>query len=126
MHDVMGADKIERAVVGAMEKDSEVRKKVEEMGEMARKAVKDGGSSFASVGRFFSMGRLKVFGYHILINDTMHIKDIWKPYEKHGSKSFQNFYKLTSFLADQELAIKSTIASLHQIKPTHLPKEETK
>ncbi|KAM1309290.1 hypothetical protein PS2_006025 [Malus domestica] len=50
--DVVGADEIERAVVGVMEKDSEVRKKVEEMGKMARKAVKDGGSSFASVGRF--------------------------------------------------------------------------
>ena len=50
--DVVGADEIERAVVGVMEKDSEVRKKVEEMGKMARKAVKDGGSSFASIGRF--------------------------------------------------------------------------
>ncbi|XP_048420716.1 UDP-glycosyltransferase 71K2-like [Pyrus x bretschneideri] len=50
--DVVGADEIERAVVGVMEKDSEVRKKLEEMGKMARKAVKDGGSSFGSVGRF--------------------------------------------------------------------------
>ncbi|CAN6556491.1 unnamed protein product [Malus baccata var. baccata] len=50
--DVVGADEIERAVVGVMEKDSEVRKKVEEMGKLARKAVKDEGSSFASAGRF--------------------------------------------------------------------------
>ncbi|KAM0996010.1 hypothetical protein ACFX13_006124 [Malus domestica] len=50
--DVVGADEIERAVVGVMEKDSEVRKKVEEIGKLARKAVKDGGSSFASAGRF--------------------------------------------------------------------------
>ncbi|VVA32117.1 PREDICTED: UDP-glycosyltransferase [Prunus dulcis] len=50
--EVVGADEIERAVVAVMDMDSEVRKKVKEMGEMTRKAVKDGGSSFASVGRF--------------------------------------------------------------------------
>ncbi|KAI5321735.1 PREDICTED: UDP-glycosyltransferase [Prunus dulcis] len=50
--EVVRADEIERAVVAVMDKESEVRKKVKQMGEMTRKAVKDGGSSFAYVGRF--------------------------------------------------------------------------
>lgn len=49
--DFVMADEIERAVRGVMESDSEVRKKVKEMGEMARKAVMDGGSSFVSIGQ---------------------------------------------------------------------------
>ncbi|PQM37655.1 UDP-glycosyltransferase 71K1 isoform X2 [Prunus yedoensis var. nudiflora] len=36
--EVVRADEIERAVVAVMDKESEVRKKVKEMGEMTRKA----------------------------------------------------------------------------------------
>ena len=48
--DLVLADDIERAVRGVMD-GNEVRKKVKEMGEMARKAVMDGGSSFISIGQ---------------------------------------------------------------------------
>ncbi|KAF3954199.1 hypothetical protein CMV_020429, partial [Castanea mollissima] len=44
------ADEIERAVRRVVD-DHEVRKKVKEMGEMARKALMDGGSSFNSIGQ---------------------------------------------------------------------------
>ena len=50
--DLVMADEIERAVRGVMDGGSEVRKKVKEMGEKARKAVMVGGSSFASIGQF--------------------------------------------------------------------------
>ncbi|XVF46716.1 hypothetical protein PTKIN_Ptkin03bG0050400 [Pterospermum kingtungense] len=49
--DVVMADKIEKAVGLVMDGGSEVRKKVKEMSEMARKAVEEGGSSFNSIGR---------------------------------------------------------------------------
>ena len=45
----VSADEIEKAVKRLMVGDSEVRKKVKEMSEMARKAVVEGGSSFATV-----------------------------------------------------------------------------
>ncbi|CAK7338747.1 unnamed protein product [Dovyalis caffra] len=47
--DLVTADEIARAVISVMRSDSEVRKKVKEMGETARKAVMDGGSSFTSI-----------------------------------------------------------------------------
>jgi hypothetical protein len=50
--DLVMADEIERAVRGMMDGGSEVRKKVKEMGEKARKAVMEGGSSFASIEQF--------------------------------------------------------------------------
>jgi hypothetical protein len=50
--DLVMADEIEKAVRGVMDGGSEVRKKVKEMGEKARKAVMEGGSSFASIGQF--------------------------------------------------------------------------
>ena len=43
------ANEIERAVKRVMQSDSVVRKKVKEMGELARKAVMQGGSSSASI-----------------------------------------------------------------------------
>ncbi|XVF46717.1 hypothetical protein PTKIN_Ptkin03bG0050500 [Pterospermum kingtungense] len=49
--DVVMADEIEKAVGLAMDGGSEVRKKVKEMSQMARKAVEEGGSSFNSIGR---------------------------------------------------------------------------
>ncbi|KAB1210667.1 UDP-glycosyltransferase 71C4 [Morella rubra] len=49
--DLVMADEIERAIRRLMECDNEVRKKVKEMGEMARKAVMEGGSAFISVGQ---------------------------------------------------------------------------
>ena len=48
--DLVLAVEIERAVRGVMD-GIEVRKKVKEMGEMARKAVMEGGSSFISIGQ---------------------------------------------------------------------------
>ncbi|GMN23791.1 hypothetical protein TIFTF001_000266 [Ficus carica] len=48
------ADEIETAVRRLMEGDSELRKKVKEMSEMARKAVAEGGSSFTAVGKFIN------------------------------------------------------------------------
>jgi hypothetical protein len=49
--DLVMAEEIERAVSRLMDGGIEVRKKVKEMGEMARKAVMDGGSSFTSIGQ---------------------------------------------------------------------------
>ena len=46
----VSADEIETVVKRLMEGDSEVRKKVKKVSEMARKAVAEGGSSFAAVG----------------------------------------------------------------------------
>ncbi|PON49399.1 UDP-glucuronosyl/UDP-glucosyltransferase [Trema orientale] len=48
------AEEIEAAVKHLMEGDSEVRRKVKEMSGMARKAVADGGSSFAAVGQLIN------------------------------------------------------------------------
>ncbi|KAJ7964158.1 Glycosyltransferase [Quillaja saponaria] len=50
--DLVMADEIEKAVKHLMDFDCEVRKKVKEMGEMARKAVLRGGSSFNAIGQF--------------------------------------------------------------------------
>jgi hypothetical protein len=44
------ADKIARSVKSAMEEDGEVRNKVKAMSEASRKAVMEGGSSFAALG----------------------------------------------------------------------------
>ncbi|XVE79420.1 hypothetical protein DITRI_Ditri14bG0057100 [Diplodiscus trichospermus] len=49
--DVVMADEIEKAVRQVMDGGSEVRKKVKEISEMARKATMEGGSSFDSIGR---------------------------------------------------------------------------
>ena len=49
--DLVLGDEIERAVRHVMDGTNEVRKKMKEMGEMARKAVKEGGSSFISIGQ---------------------------------------------------------------------------
>ncbi|KAE8700271.1 UDP-glycosyltransferase 71C3 [Hibiscus syriacus] len=46
------AEEIEEGLRTVMDAGCEVRKKVKEMAGMARKAVKDGGSSFNSIGRF--------------------------------------------------------------------------
>ncbi|GLT54409.1 hypothetical protein SLA2020_276100 [Shorea laevis] len=45
------AEEIEKAVKCVMDGESEVRKRVKEMSEKSRKAVVNGGSSFASLGR---------------------------------------------------------------------------
>lgn len=45
------AEEIERAVRRLMDGGNEVRKKGKDMGEMARKVVRDGGSSFTSIGQ---------------------------------------------------------------------------
>ncbi|KAJ7964161.1 Glycosyltransferase [Quillaja saponaria] len=50
--DLVMAEEIEKAVKQLMDFDCEVRKKVKEMGEMARKAVLRGGSSFNAIGQF--------------------------------------------------------------------------
>ncbi|KAE8039246.1 hypothetical protein FH972_011674 [Carpinus fangiana] len=49
--DPVMAEEIERAVRRLMDGGNEVRKKVKDMGEMARKVVMDGGSSFTSIGQ---------------------------------------------------------------------------
>ncbi|XP_028796771.1 UDP-glycosyltransferase 71K2-like [Neltuma alba] len=49
--DLVLADEIERGITQLTDRDSEVRKKVQEMKEKARKAVSSGGSSFISTGR---------------------------------------------------------------------------
>uniref|UniRef100_A0A2N9ESZ8 Glycosyltransferase n=1 Tax=Fagus sylvatica TaxID=28930 RepID=A0A2N9ESZ8_FAGSY len=49
--DLVSGDEIERAVRHVMDGTNEVRKKMKEMGEMARKAVMEGGSSFISIGQ---------------------------------------------------------------------------
>ncbi|KAJ4834680.1 hypothetical protein Tsubulata_003577 [Turnera subulata] len=50
--DLVKADEVARAVRCVMQSDSQVRKKVKAKGELARKAVMDGGSSFTSLARF--------------------------------------------------------------------------
>ncbi|XP_050235115.1 UDP-glycosyltransferase 71K1-like [Mercurialis annua] len=52
--DVVTADEVKRALSCVMEADSEVRKKVKNMSEMARNAVKEGGSSFSAVSQFIN------------------------------------------------------------------------
>ncbi|XP_059450371.1 anthocyanidin 3-O-glucosyltransferase 2-like [Corylus avellana] len=49
--EVVAAEEIEKAVKCLMDGESEVRKRVKEMSEKSRKAVVNGGSSFASIGR---------------------------------------------------------------------------
>ncbi|GLT60042.1 hypothetical protein SLA2020_328300 [Shorea laevis] len=46
------AEEIEKALHGVMDGGSEVRKKVKAMSDMAKNAIKDGGSSFLSIARF--------------------------------------------------------------------------
>ncbi|KAF8390877.1 hypothetical protein HHK36_023176 [Tetracentron sinense] len=48
---VVVAEEVERGVRSVMDGDNEVRKRVKKMGEKSRKAVMEGGSSFASLGR---------------------------------------------------------------------------
>ncbi|KAF8408583.1 hypothetical protein HHK36_004646 [Tetracentron sinense] len=50
--DLVTAEEVERGVRCVMDGDSEIRRKVKEMGERSRKAITDGGSSFTSFGRF--------------------------------------------------------------------------
>ncbi|OWM68746.1 hypothetical protein CDL15_Pgr024933 [Punica granatum] len=50
--EIVAADEIERAVRCLMDGEKEVAKKVKAMKDLARKAVMEGGSSFASIGRF--------------------------------------------------------------------------
>lgn len=50
--DVVKAEEIERGIRCLMEHDSEVRKKVKTVGEISRKTLLEGGSSYASLGRF--------------------------------------------------------------------------
>ncbi|KAM5580175.1 putative UDP-glucose flavonoid 3-O-glucosyltransferase 3 [Rosa sericea] len=49
---VLSAQEIERGIREVMEHDSNIRKKVNEMSEMCKKALMDGGSSYSSLGRF--------------------------------------------------------------------------
>ncbi|KAK5773445.1 hypothetical protein PVK06_049751 [Gossypium arboreum] len=49
---VVTANEIEKVAKQVMDDCSEVRKKVKEMAEIARKAIVNGGSSFLSVQRF--------------------------------------------------------------------------
>nr|KJB19885.1 hypothetical protein B456_003G123200 [Gossypium raimondii] len=49
--EVVMADEIEKAVGMVMDGGSEMRKKVKEMGEIARKSVMEGGTSFNSIGK---------------------------------------------------------------------------
>ncbi|KAF8408580.1 hypothetical protein HHK36_004643 [Tetracentron sinense] len=50
--DLVTAEEVERGVRCVMDGDSEIRRKVKEMGGKSKKAVTDGGSSFSSLGRF--------------------------------------------------------------------------
>ena len=50
--DVITAEELERALTCVMESDSEVRKKVKNISETARRAGKEGGSSFNSISQF--------------------------------------------------------------------------
>lgn len=50
--DLVVAEEIEKALHCVMDGGSQVREKVKEMSEKARKAVEEGGSSFRSIGRF--------------------------------------------------------------------------
>lgn len=49
---VISAERIEKGIKQVMEKESEVRKKVEHQSELSRKALKEGGSSYAYLERF--------------------------------------------------------------------------
>lgn len=49
---VISAERIEKGVEEVMERESERRKKVKQMSELSRKALKEGGSSYAYLGRF--------------------------------------------------------------------------
>ncbi|KAF4374364.1 UDP-glycosyltransferase 71K1-like [Cannabis sativa] len=51
---IVSAEEIETAVKHLMEGDSEVRKKVKEMSETARKSVEEGGSSFTAIGKLIN------------------------------------------------------------------------
>ncbi|KAG5242341.1 anthocyanidin O-glucosyltransferase [Salix suchowensis] len=48
---IVSSDDIEKAIKHVMEEDSEVRKKVKEMSRISEKSLKNGGSSFSSLGR---------------------------------------------------------------------------
>ncbi|XP_012067792.1 UDP-glycosyltransferase 71K1 [Jatropha curcas] len=50
--DIVKAEEVERALRCVMERDNEVRKKVQDMAVMARNAVMEGGSSFNSISEF--------------------------------------------------------------------------
>ena len=50
----VAADEIDLAVRRLMEGESEQRKKVKEMSEMARNALAEGGSSYTAVGKFIN------------------------------------------------------------------------
>ncbi|KAK0603623.1 hypothetical protein LWI29_006891 [Acer saccharum] len=52
---IVVADEIARAVRCVMEDDSEIRKKVKEMSEIARKSMLHGGSSFDSIRKFIDL-----------------------------------------------------------------------
>ena len=47
-------EKVKVAVKALMDGESEVRRKVKQMSETCREAVRDGGSSFASLGQFIT------------------------------------------------------------------------
>jgi hypothetical protein len=48
---IVSSDDIVKAIKHVMEEDGEVRKKVKEMSRISEKSLKDGGSSFSSLGR---------------------------------------------------------------------------
>ncbi|KAK2641417.1 hypothetical protein Ddye_023180 [Dipteronia dyeriana] len=52
---IVVADEIATAIRRVMESDSEIRKKVKEMSEIARKSMLQGGSSFNSMGKFINL-----------------------------------------------------------------------
>ena len=49
---LISAERIEKGIKEVMEIESEKRKKVKEMSELGRKALLEGGSSYAHLGRF--------------------------------------------------------------------------
>lgn len=53
--DLVMANEIEKAVRSLMDGESRIRKKVEEMAEIGRKSLMDGGSSFNSIGQFIGL-----------------------------------------------------------------------
>jgi len=48
---IVSCDDIVKAIKHVMEEDGEVRKKVKEMSRISERSLKDGGSSFSSLGR---------------------------------------------------------------------------
>jgi hypothetical protein len=50
-NEIIVCEDIVKAIKHVMEEDSEVRKKVKEMSRISEKSLKDGGSSFSSLGR---------------------------------------------------------------------------